>query len=156
MRQTLENSAYKEIPLTEDIKNLDLYMSMESLRLNKKFTYEIIIDNDIDRDITLVPPMILQPYVENSIWHGIAKKDGVGKIVVMIEKSGEMLRLIVEDDGIGRQQTGKSEKQSMGMQITQGRIDIINKLKNSNAAVKLFDKQPGTKVELMLPLELRF
>lgn len=156
MRQTLENSAYKEIPLMEDIKNLDLYMSMESLRLNKKFTYEIIIDNDIDRDITLVPPMILQPYVENSIWHGIAKKDGVGKIVVMIKKSGEMLRLIVEDDGIGRQQTGKSEKQSMGMQITQGRIDIINKLKNSNAAVKLFDKQPGTKVELMLPLELRF
>ncbi len=156
MRQTLENSTYKEIPLAEDIKNLDLYMSMESLRMNKKFTYEIIIENDIDKDITLVPPMILQPYVENSIWHGIAKKEGVGKIVVMIKKRGEMLQLSVEDDGIGRQQASKSEKKSLGMQITQGRIDIINKLKNSNATVKLFDQQTGTKVELTLPLELRF
>jgi tetratricopeptide (TPR) repeat protein len=71
MRLTLEHSEQKAITLDEDLKALELYMQLESSRLNNKFSYEIRVDKNIDRENTLVPPMILQPFVENSIWHGI-------------------------------------------------------------------------------------
>ncbi len=76
MRMTLENSEQQAIPLEEDMKALELYMQLEAKRLNNKFTYEIKVADDIDKENTLVPPMIFQPFVENSIWHGIAQKGG--------------------------------------------------------------------------------
>ena len=63
----------KEVTLEDDLKALELYMQLEALRLKNKFTYEIKVDENIDCENTLVPPLILQPFVENSIWHGIAK-----------------------------------------------------------------------------------
>ena len=163
MRLILENSEKKEVPLSEDLKALELYMQLEALRLNQKFTYQIKVDEAIDAENTLIPPLILQPFVENSIWHGISKKEGTGKILVHIKKEGEMINCIVEDDGIGRKlaaiQTGESkpaEKQSLGMKITRARINILNKMKNSTADVQLFDLSQGTRVEVKLPLELSF
>ncbi len=163
MRLILENSEKKEVPLSEDLKALELYMQLESLRMNQKFTYEIKVDEAIDPENTLVPPLILQPFVENSIWHGISKKEGAGNILVHIKKEGEMINCIVEDNGIGRKlaaiQTEESkpmQKQSLGMKITRARINILNKVKNSSADVQLFDLNQGTRVEVKLPLELSF
>jgi tetratricopeptide (TPR) repeat protein/putative ubiquitin-RnfH superfamily antitoxin RatB of RatAB toxin-antitoxin module len=161
MRLILENSEKKEVPLTDDLKALELYMQLEALRMNQKFTYQIKVDDDIDIENTLVPPLLLQPFVENSIWHGISNKDGVGKILVHIKKEGEMINCVVEDDGIGRKQAAeKSEitqsKKSLGMKITKARIDILNKVKNATAAVQLFDLAQGTRVEVKLPLALSF
>ncbi|HEY5406707.1 MAG TPA: histidine kinase, partial [Ginsengibacter sp.] len=102
MRSILENSEQKEVSLADDLKALELYMQLESMRMNNKFTYEIKVDPAIDKENTKIPPLILQPFVENSIWHGIAKKEGTGKILVHIEKEGNMINCIVEDDGIGR------------------------------------------------------
>jgi len=163
MRMILENSEQKEVSLADDLKALELYMQLESLRMNNKFTYEIQVDEAIDKEATLIPPLLLQPFVENSIWHGISKKQGTGKIVIIIKKEGDMINCIVEDDGIGRNQSSQQnsesmapEKKSLGMKITKSRIDIINKLKKSKAGVQLFDLPQGTKVELRLPLELNF
>jgi hypothetical protein len=163
MRMILENSDQKEVSLADDLKALELYMQLESLRMNNKFTYEIQVDEAIDKETTLIPPLLLQPFVENSIWHGISKKQGTGKIVISIKKEGDMINCIVEDDGIGRNQSSQQnsesmapEKKSLGMKITKSRIDIINKLKKSKAGVQLFDLPQGTKVELRLPLELNF
>ncbi len=163
MRLILENSEKKEVSLAEDIKALELYMQLESMRMNNKFTYEIRVDDAIDKENTLIPPLILQPFVENSIWHGIAKKEGQGKITVSIKKEDDTINCIVEDDGIGRQATGEitalkdnTARRSLGMKITKERIDIINKVKKTNATVKLTDLQPGTRVEVKLPLELSF
>ncbi|MEP7319073.1 MAG: tetratricopeptide repeat protein, partial [Panacibacter sp.] len=161
MRMILENSDKKEVSLTEDLKALELYIQLESLRMKNKFSYEIIVDADIDPDNTMIPPLILQPFVENSIWHGISKKEGFGKILIHIKKEGELLNCIVEDNGIGREQSAlpermNTEKKSLGMKITKARIDIMNKIKKSKAAIELSDLAEGMRVEVKLPLELYF
>ncbi len=163
MRLILENSEKKEVALSEDLKALELYMQLESLRMNQKFNYQIKVDEAIDAENTLIPPLILQPFVENSIWHGIAKKEGTGNILVKIKKEGEMINCIIEDDGIGRKLAAiqnevskPNQKQSLGMKITKARINILNKVKNSTADVQLFDLAQGTRVEVKLPLELSF
>jgi tetratricopeptide (TPR) repeat protein len=159
MRMILENSEQKEIPLVDDLKALDLYLQLESARMNNKFSYEIKVSDDIDQENTLVPPLIMQPFVENSIWHGITKKQGQGKILINIFKEGNMLNCTVEDNGVGREASAADAqvtKKSLGMKITKARIDIINKLKRSNAGVNLTDLAEGTKVEVKLPLELSF
>jgi LytS/YehU family sensor histidine kinase len=159
----LENSDQKEITLANELKVLELYMQLESLRLRNKFTYEIVIDENIDKDNTLIPPLILQPFVENSIWHGLSKKQGEGKILIQIKRENEMINCIVEDNGIGRTESeilkemeNSVEKRSFGMKITKARIDILNKIKKSNAAVDLKDLTQGLRVEIRLPLELNF
>jgi len=156
MRLTLEHSEQKAISLNEDLTALELYMQLESSRLNNKFTYEIKVDENIDRENTLVPPMILQPFVENSIWHGISKKDGEGKILIEIKREEEMINCIVEDNGPGMQASHAANKKSLGMKITKARIDILNKIKKSKAAIQLFNKEDGVRVEVKLPLELSF
>jgi tetratricopeptide (TPR) repeat protein/uncharacterized membrane-anchored protein YhcB (DUF1043 family) len=159
MRLVLENSEKKVVVLADDLKALELYMQLEALRMNHKFSYDLQVDNNIDPETTLVPPLLLQPFVENSIWHGIATKQGTGKIKVAIIKSQNMIKCIVEDDGIGRaaakslQQLVATEKKSLGMKITEARIQILNKVKNVSAGIQLFDLAQGTKVELILPLQ---
>ncbi|HET7115443.1 MAG TPA: tetratricopeptide repeat protein [Hanamia sp.] len=159
MRLILENSEKKSIPLADELKSLELYMQLESKRLNGKFAYEIKVADNINKENTLVPPMILQPFVENSIWHGIAKKEGKGNIMIDIRSNGQMLNCLIDDDGIGFQKNEPSasqEKQSLGMKITKARIDIINKTKKSKGTVELSDLSKGVRVQLNLPLELSF
>ena len=157
-RSILENSEKKWITLNEDLKLMELYIQIETLRLKKKLSYKIKIDKDIDTVNTLVPPLILQPFIENSIWHGIGKKGSNGHIQIEINKENETLVCIVEDDGIGRREMTniKPDNTSLGIKITKSRLDIINQLKETNGNIKMFDKVQGLKVELKLPLELRF
>lgn len=158
MRMILENSEQQEVPLEEDLKALTLYIQLESLRLTHPFAYEIIVDSDIDAANTLIPPLILQPFVENSIWHGLSGKQSAGKITIRVQKAANMLFCVVEDDGVGRQTAPAGDtgirKKSLGMKITKSRIDIINKMKQTNAGVELIDLEEGTRVVLRLPLEL--
>lgn len=159
MRQTLENSMQNAIPLEEDLKMLELYLQVESMRLNNKFTYTINIDNAIDVENTLVPPLILQPFIENSIWHGLSNKASDGHIDISIKKEGNMLVCIVDDNGVGR--TLKPEvdsigNKSLGIRITKSRIDILNKKKYANGSLKVIDKEQGVRVEVKLPLQVAF
>lgn len=164
MRLILENAEQKEVPLAEDLKALELYMQLEALRMNHKFTYEINTDESIDLEATMVPPLILQPFVENSIWHGFANKKEDGKIIISVKREGtDMINCIVEDNGIGRKSSEfvktisqGNEKKSLGLKITQSRIEILNKIKNSKAAVEFFDLSQGLRVEVKLPLAINF
>jgi tetratricopeptide (TPR) repeat protein len=156
MRMVLENSEHAQISLSDDLKALELYMQLECFRLKNKFDYTIKVDETIDKQNTLVPPLILQPFVENSIWHGIAKKEGHGTIAIYIKKQDEMIHCIVEDDGTGISATEHKEKKSLGMRITKERIDVMNKLKNTKATVNISNKDKGVKAEVILPLELSF
>ena len=161
MRLTLENSEKKEIPLIDDVNLLKLYLEVESNRMVNKFSYEIKIDPALDPENVLVPPLILQPFIENSIWHGITKKQGKGHILIEIKKEGDSIICSVDDDGIGREASlaikDKVDK-SMGMKITKSRIDIINKQKNTNGDISLIDKpqNQGLRVEVKLPIEQLF
>lgn len=160
MRLILENSEQEEVTLAEDLQALELYMQLEAMRLTNRFTYAIQIDTDIDPEETLVPPLILQPFVENSIWHGLAHKQGGGHVSVRIQKDGKMLNCTVEDNGVGRQvaatqdKTGLSEKKSLGMKITNSRISLLNRRKQTKAAITFADLPEGTRVDVKLPLEL--
>lgn len=156
IRLILENSEHKEIPLESELKALNIYMQLEAMRMNHKFTYHIQVDDAIDPSNTLVPPLILQPFVENSIWHGIAGKEGKGNILIDIKIEGEMILCVIEDDGIGIQTDEDVNKKSLGMKITRSRISILNKLKNANASFDFMPLKEGTRVELKLPLSLSF
>jgi len=162
MRMILENSERKEIPIAQDLRALELYMQLEALRMHNKFIYEIKVDDAIDQENTLIPPLILQPFVENSIWHGISQRECDGKIWISIRKEGNMINCIVEDNGIGipeqanDEQNALADKKSLGMKITKSRIDVINRMKKSNATVTCSNLDEGTKIEVRLPEALAF
>src|SRR5690606_35801755 len=159
IRQILENSNQDEISLEDDLKIMELYLQVESMRLHNKFTYAIHVDDTIDAANTLVPPLILQPFIENSIWHGISKKDSKGHIDITIKKDRDMLSCTVDDNGIGRvlkKDTSLMKSTSLGINITKNRVDIMNKKKNTNGAIKMIDKEEGVRVEVTLPLQLAF
>lgn len=167
MRLILQNSRSNYISLKDELEALDLYLQMEALRFKGKFSYEIRIDSDIDTSGIVIPPMLVQPYVENAIWHGLMHRaDGtVGKVEIIISRQDNNLICIVQDNGIGREkaQQLKEQKQgvhkrSMGMQITKDRIDMINKLYDTNTRVQIVDlknqhgEAAGTRVKLVIPV----
>jgi len=156
MRLTLENSEKKEILLSDDISLLKTYMDIERKRFNSKFNYTITIDPNLDAENILVPPMILQPFIENSIIHGLAQKEGVGLINISFKTEKNMLICSVDDNGIGRKKATSTNNKSIGMAITKSRIEIINKLKNTNGTVEIIDKTEGTRIDVSLPIELAF
>jgi LytS/YehU family sensor histidine kinase len=168
MRLILQNSRSNYISLKDELEALDLYLQMESLRFRDKFQYRIHVDETLDAASVVIPPMLIQPYVENAIWHGLMhKKDGgCGVVEIHISQDRENnLVCIVRDNGIGRvraeaikAQNPGNRKKSMGMQITRDRIEMINKLYNSSTEVKITDLvdaegQPaGTEVRLVIPI----
>ncbi|WP_040253573.1 tetratricopeptide repeat protein [Psychroserpens mesophilus] len=160
MRETLEKSTESEILLEEDIQILKTYMDIENKRTNNNFTYSIIIDDAINPENTLIPPMILQPFVENSIIHGLGSFKKNGHITISYKKNENMMICSVEDNGIGRKKSSELKanhnKQSLGMTITKNRIDILNKKRNTNGSVNIIDKTDGTKIEIKLPLTLAY
>ncbi|PVD50656.1 hypothetical protein DC498_18860 [Terrimonas sp.] len=163
MRQVFENSDHKKVSLADDLNALELYMQIEAARLDHKFDYEINIDTEIDKENTMIPPLLLQPFVENSIWHGISPKNENGMIRVGISRQSEMIRCTVEDDGVGIKKNnieecfeGRDKHRPSGFLITQTRINLMNKIQNSNASLRLFPLNNGTRIEITLPLELNF
>ena len=155
------------ISLKDELEALDLYLQMEELRFKDKFRYEINIDKDLELSSILIPPMLIQPFVENAVWHGLMhKKDGItGTVEINISQRDNNLVCVIQDNGIGRakaeelkaQKTG-GRKRSMGMQITRDRIEMINKLYNTNNSVQIEDLKDetgharGTRVELIVPV----
>lgn len=167
MRLILQNSRSNYISLKDELEALELYMQMESLRFKDKFCYSIAVDENVDTSSIVIPPMLIQPYVENAIWHGLMHKsnDTDGLVKISISKNEDDLQCVIEDNGIGRARAAElkaqkqnNHKRSMGMQITLDRIEIINKLYNMNASVHVQDltdengHSKGTKVELSIPV----
>ena len=164
MRLVLENSQYGQVALEKDIEALKLYMELESIRLNQPFRHSFHIDQSINPQNTLIPPLLLQPFVENAIWHGLQYKKESGNIDIYISKNNSKLTIAVEDNGVGRN-TSKSaikpflyKKESLGLKLTEDRLKILNENFKANAGFVITDlfnekKEPtGTRVELSLPL----
>ncbi|WP_209405383.1 tetratricopeptide repeat protein [Pseudozobellia sp. WGM2] len=157
-RAILENSEKKWITLKQDLELMKIYIDIEAMRLNHSLEYSILVDDEVDAENTLVPPMLLQPFIENSIWHGIAKKNNNGRVDIKVKADGDFLICSVDDDGVGRQKKIDTIKtnNSMGLKITKNRLEIMNQLKNKNGSFQVHDKEFGTRVEVKLPLELQF
>src|SRR3546814_9386899 len=159
VRLILENSEYRESPLATDLQVLELYIQLEAMRLKGKITYEIDVDDDIDAENTLVPPLIVQPLIENSIWHGLAPKDGHGRIWIRVRQEQGSLCYIVEDNGVGRATAScntATAKRSMGIALTRARIAITEKRPQSETDISFDDLPNGLAVTVKLPLALQF
>ena len=162
IRLILDNSRSENVALDKEIDALRLYIDMEALRFNNRFTYTLTIDEDVALGHIEVPPMLLQPYVENAIWHGLMHLEGIGKLTIHVFNKGNALGVVIEDNGVGRAKAAElksksaTEQKSHGLKITATRIDIINQLYNTKNEVfitDLFDTQGnacGTRVELLL------
>lgn len=160
LRTILQNSDKREISLYDEIETCRLYTQLESLRFSNKFSYTFSVDKYIDLKSIEVPALILQPFIENAIWHGIMPKDGDGHIDVSVNRFGEEIVCTIDDNGVGRNNGNKNKlspdasHQSKGLKITQSRIDLDNQLHDRRAAVKTIDKmdeyqQPaGTRIVL--------
>ena len=162
IRYVVDNSKLTSIPIKNEIEALTLYLDLEALRFGTRFEYEIRVHENVDTQYTQIPSMLIQPYVENSIWHGIMHKNGNGKITVSLEMKNEVLHCIVEDNGIGRQKSRELKNpdhrhESVGMSNTKERLDIINHVTNSNMSVRITDlhdekgEARGTCVEIQIP-----
>lgn len=161
MRAVLENSEEDFIPLKKEIELLELYTKLEHFRFKDKFDYSIKVDNTINVDEFQIPPMLLQPYIENAVWHGLRYKTEKGHLnIQMIKKSENEISIVVSDDGIGRERskalkTENQQKQnSKGMGNIKKRVAILNEMYKDKVDVFIEDFQDnedvGTKVIVTL------
>lgn len=132
MRRQLRYSAEKEISLADELETVRLYFIIESLRFSDSFTWSITLSPLLDPEKLMVPPMILQPYVENAIWHGLLHKTGDKKIKILVEKESMQQMLIrIVDNGIGMAASAKitpnyKEHRSFGMELGERRLQLLN------------------------------
>lgn len=164
IRSILENSLHQEVALKEDLEALELYIQLEQMRLDNKFDYELIIAAEIDINSIYVPPLIMQPFVENSIWHGLSNKASAGKIKIDISLESQMLKYVLEDNGTDEitssdlPEIQKLKKSSIGIAATKERLDLVNKKNNSQANFLMIDLRDeknsycGKRIELKLPI----
>ena len=146
IRLILDNSNSKTVTLSNELEALKLYIEMESIRFEKQFTYSIEVAPDVHPDHVYVPPLIIQPYVENAIWHGLLHKEEAGVLKVSVtRKSPMLLECVIEDNGVGRAKARElksksaSAGKSLGMKLTESRLALLNKHADWNAAVEIID-----------------
>lgn len=160
MRLVLDNSQQDFITLAEEKEIIALYLKLEHYRFRDKFEYDFEIDDSLSLDAMDIPPMLIQPYVENAIWHGLRYKEEVGYLKVSLSSEENNLKVTITDNGIGREQSKqlKTENQkkhnSTGLKNTEERINIINKVYQKKYTVTVLDLNEdgtGTRVILNLP-----
>jgi tetratricopeptide (TPR) repeat protein len=156
MRAVLENSEEDFIPLSKELELIRLYVKLEHSRFPDKFDYSIDVDDTIDIESYQIPPMLLQPYIENAIWHGLRYKEDKGYLKIQLENMGKnSIRISIEDDGIGRKKSAElktlnqKKQKSKGMGNISKRIAILNQMYKDKVDVHITDLDrdgQGTKV----------
>jgi LytS/YehU family sensor histidine kinase len=156
MRSVLENSDEDFIPLSKELELLELYTKLEHSRFADKFDYTITVDDNIDIDAFQIPPMLLQPYIENAIWHGLRYRDDKGYLKLEIkQKDKQALEIVISDNGIGRKKSAEIKTQNQKKQKSKGmgnikkRIEILNDMHKDKVDVVISDLESngtGTKV----------
>lgn len=164
VRKILEASSMREIPLAEELETVELYMNIENIRFNEEIKFDVIVDEDIQAHNVKIPSLILQPFLENALWHGLSSKEGEKHIKLHVSRGKKgFINIAITDNGVGREVAEKIKenkvlkRKSMGIDITKERLANFSKdYQNSFQVdiVDLFDenRQPsGTKVILQIP-----
>jgi Histidine kinase len=162
MRMVLNNSQKPLIALDDELEMLELYLEMERLRFKNSFDYGITFLNKLESDNIFIPPLLLQPFCENAIWHGLMHKEGTGRLDIELSMQDNILNCIVTDNGVGREKaeemkskTAEKEK-SMGLKITTERLALLNRENGLNTFYEIEDMKDktgnaaGTKVTLKI------
>jgi sensor histidine kinase YesM len=162
MRLVLENSIHHKVRIDRDIEALKLYVHLEAIRYDHSFKYQFKIDPKLLTDDYRIPPMLLQPYVENAIRHGLGNKEsGERLLTIILQLDGSQIVCEIIDNGIGRQNAAmlkarspEKAHQSLGMKVTESRITLLQELSNGRASVDIQDLQGeenGTIIRITLP-----
>lgn len=165
MRRFLESSKKNQILLSDEIELLNLFVEMEQLCYEERFTYAMNIDKELSLDSTLIPSMLIQPFVENAIHHGLLKKVGKGHLSIKFKKRDTHVLCSIIDDGIGREASKIIREESglnhisRGMQIVSERLKTINYLERQDISIQIIDIKDtnheirGTRVEILWPIK---
>ena len=165
VRLILENSEAPTVSLENELSMLESYIQLEALRFKGKINYQVVLDEAIEPESTYLPSMVLQPFVENAIWHGLMHKEteDKGMITIAIREEGDRVLCTIEDNGVGREQARVlSEKsvlksKSLGMKITEERLRLLSK-KQLEKLINITDLKDsmnqalGTRVDIMVPI----
>ena len=165
IRQILQNSREKTITLKEELDTLILYIDLEKLRFRNGFDFHLFVGDSVNLDNIQIPPLIIQPYIENAIWHGLLHKKDDRQLTLKIIRDNGSLSILIEDNGVGRKYAGEIKSKSatryksLGMGITRNRIELNNKLNEVGIELEVEDlydrlQNPcGTRVRLELKIE---
>jgi LytS/YehU family sensor histidine kinase len=164
MRKVLDNSQHTSVPLRDELDALNLYLELECLRFKDKFEFRITVDEEIDALMYKVPTMLIQPYVENSICHGLIPMERKGFVHIDLKLEKDHLICIIEDNGIGREAASEIRKKketnhnSLGTRITTSRLELVNALYGTSLNTVYTDlknekgEAEGTRVEIQIPI----
>lgn len=162
IRKILETSKNNTVSLQEEIETIRIYLDLEKLRFEGKFIYIINIDPSINLEETFIPPMLLQTYIENAIWHGLIPKNAEGLLKIKFQLlNDKRLSVSIEDNGIGREKAAEIRKlrkhhKSMGMKNADDRIHLINKLNKKNTSIQVVDLYDQNKIAQGTRIEIIF
>jgi LytS/YehU family sensor histidine kinase len=163
-RTILEMTEKETISIAEEVKTLGLYLDIEKARFEEDFTYKIDIDTAIDAENNKIPTMLLQPYVENAVKHGLLHKQGKKIVTISFKKEAEHLIVSVEDNGIGRQKSAElnaiknKNHISFATEAIQNRVNLLNQYNQKNISIQYIDKtnlgnqSTGTIVVFEIPI----
>lgn len=164
IRKILEASSVREISLADELETVQLYMNIENIRFNEEIDFKVIIDENVDIHNIKIPSLILQPFLENSLWHGLSSKEGQKSIELRIRKENQYYtNITISDNGIGRETSERNKKnrvikrKSVGIKITKERLANFSKDYQNNFTVDIFDlhdalnRPCGTKISLNIP-----
>lgn len=161
MRNMMENSNKDFVTLSNEIEQLKKYLDLEHLRFSDKFDYEISVEETLDADAIFVPNMLLQPHLENAIWHGLRYKEDKGFLKLDFKLEKNLVKVTIEDDGIGLKKskelktTNQKVHESRGLTNTLERINLLNELYHKNISFQISERdlpETGTRIELTFPL----
>jgi sensor histidine kinase YesM len=160
VRVILNNSEKPTVTVGEDLEALKLYLELEQMRFEEKFEFEVKVDDSVDPDYDIMPPLLMQPYVENAILHK-------GKLSIDLQSKNNFLICTITDNGIGRERSNEirrtmpqNKHKSLGMKITEDRLKILNDINRSQLSVIITDLKDaqgnatGTQVQLFVPLSI--
>jgi hypothetical protein len=164
MRHFLDSSRELETTLTKEVNQLRLYLELEKLRFEDQFSYSLDVDIQSDPNETMIPTMVIQPFVENAINHGLLPKKGVGMLKVQIRQEESWIICTIEDNGIGRVQARENKKKnennhkSQGMALVYERLEVLNQIRPEEIFLSIADKKTereetaGTRVDIKMPI----
>jgi hypothetical protein len=166
IRMALENSRSETVTLDAELESLELYIQMEAMRFKEKLKYSIAIDKNVDSSFIEIPPMLLQPYVENAIWHGLMHREDGGRIDISVRvvPNEHTLAITIKDNGVGREKAAQLKSKtatahkSFGTKVTGERLNLINQIYKTGASVTIEDltsngEVTGTLVTIKIPFE---
>lgn len=161
IRKVLDSNFYEENTLEEELNTMQLYLDIETMRFHNNFSYHINIENDLDISHIKFPALLLQPYIENAIWHGLMPQKGEKKLEINLTRKENRIAILIIDNGIGyedsmRNKTENSHHKSFGLDIVNERIKEFNRKNTNTLSAKIMDQktlgQSGTVVKIILTL----